>query len=451
MGFFSSLLGNKQNKNSVSKSEEIEVKYSENSASNKNFLIDGLSINNKLNTIHNLKENEVYLGLVVDTKSKEFSIGYRAYTTRDSDHRDYFVHFGITYNVIGVLNLNLKDKTTRLVKKEMFDDTTMSIPSILKCKVVGHLVSCPRNVTPSYAKDRDVLFNREESESIASYLDSHRKKNIESIINSQTVPMDSQRRTHLQVADYECFKLIKCIASGFGDTAKFMGKVINSHLFSEDGKYLASTHTPCTVYNFNECFTITVNAKTLDVNVENIGFTKNTRRNFLALVSNKEYDSIFNTDLGMGQVGKFLFSSDANGVYMRGNCAYVANVSSGAIVIPDGCQVVFIKNLDTVTSIKFPSSVNVLDIPRGNRFTKLQEVYLHENMSAKFMGSFLACLIISRANRSLSTPDIFKSGNTIDMLIRAGRYEDVWEYCNEPSRSKVMAWVLNGIRIITYS
>ena len=453
MGFFSSLLGGRsENKRTATDKPAIESKIhttekkdtqstNSNPESSQKFLINGLAINSSLNISPVLKENEVHLGLVVDTKSKEFGG-----ISEEDKHGDCFAYSTITYKVLGVLNLNLKDKTTRILRKEMFDDTTISTMNELKCQITGRIASADEKMPLNYVKDRDVLFGGEESESIAMYLSQHRNRS-----SRRTVPSDSQLKCIRVKSDrYRDFKLVKCIATELEDTISGR-KIINSHLFSEDGKYLASSHTPCTVYNLDKCFTITVNAKTLDVNIESIGFRENLRRNFLAVASDTKYDSLFNTDLDMRQVGKFLFSTIANGVYRRGNVAYVANGASGAITIPDGCQVVFMSSLATVTSIKFPSCVNRLDTPRKNGFGKLQEVYLHENMSAKFMGSFLACLISSRVCASSSIPDIFRSGSTVDKLIRIGKYEEIWEYCNAPARSEVMTWVLNGISIVTYS
>lgn len=453
MGFFSDLFGGKtENKRTATSNQTIEAKVptkekkdtqgtNYNLESNRNFLINGLAINSSLNISPVLKENEVHLGLVVDTKSKEFR-GVGA-VVKDGY---YFVYCTITYKVIGVLNLNLKDKTTRIVQKEMFDDTTVSAMNELKCDITGQILTEGKSIPFDYVRDRGILFCGEEAESIASYLHSSHNRKISARLREST---DLQRRLFIKQDDYKDFKLVRCIASDLEDTVS-RRNIINSHLFSEDGKYLASTHTPCTVYNFDKCFTITVNAKTLDVNVESIGFSKNLRRTFLSVAMDTKYDSLFNTDLGIGQVGNFLFSTIANGVYRRGNVAYVANGASSAVIIPDGCQVVFMSSLATVTSIKFPSCVNRLDTPRKNGFGKLQEVYLHENMSAKFMGSFLACLISSRVCASASIPDIFRSGSTVDKLIRMHKYEEIWEYCNAPSRSDAMAWVLNGIRVVTY-
>lgn len=453
MGFFSSLLGGRsENKRTATDKPAIESKIhttekkdtqstNSNPESSQKFLINGLAINSNLNISPVLKENEVHLGLVVDTKSKEFrGVGS---VVKDGY---YFVYCTITYNVIGVLNLNLKDKTTRIVRKEMFDDTTISTMNVLRCDTTGQILTEGKSIPYDYVRDVDILFCGEEAESIASYLHSSHNRKISARIREST---DLQRRLFIKQDDYKGFKLVRCIASDLEDTVS-RRKIINSHLFSEDGKYLASTHTPCTVYNLDKCFTITVNAKTLDVNVESIGFSEDLRRTFLAVARDTKHDSLFNTDLGIGQVGNFLFSTIANGVYRRGNVAYIANWARGAVSVPDRCQVVFMSSLATVTSIKFPSCVNRLDTPRKNGFGKLQEVYLHENMSAKFMGSFLACLISSRVCASSSIPDIFRSGSTVDKLIKMHKYEEIWEYCNAPSRSDAMAWVLNGIRVVTY-
>ena len=75
---------------------------------------------------------------------------------------------------------------------------------------------------------------------------------------------------------------------------------------------------------------------------------------------------------------------------------------------------------------------------------------LTRGYECKVYGNLLASLIRSRVDKSSNIPDIFVNGSTVDRLIRAGRYEEVWEYCNAPSRSDAMAWVLNGFSIVTY-
>lgn len=464
MGFFSSLLGGRsENKRTATDKPAIESKIhttekkdtqstNSNPESSQKFLINGLAINSSLNISPVLKENEVHLGLVVDTKSKEISG-----VTSTNKNGIPLVICTITYKVIGVLNLNLTDKTTRIVRKEMFDDDNISTKNILKCQVTGRIALEDERTPLHYARDKDILFSGEEAEYIASYIHSNHNRKISSIIRSTADSNGSQGRIFIKPTDYRDFKLVKCVAyDGFGRKnpefdANFRAVGSNIHLYSEDAKYLASLCTSNITYNFNKCFTITVNAKTLDINVGSIGFSGFSRRNDLSMPRLERFNTLFTTDVGMNQVGRFLFLSSENGVYRRGNIVYVSNSASGNINIQDTCLIVFIAELAKVTSIKFPSSVIKLDIQGKKGFRCLQEVYLHEGMSAKFMGSFLACLISTRVGRESNIPDVLSSGSTIDRLIRAGRYEEIWEYCNAPARSEVMTWVLNGISIVTYS